>query len=133
MATCSDWTQDPLQKWCITTEDLPLYKQKNSGKFSRMRLQVYIDSGILLDSPGGEIQTIVISINTLHSCPAPVTALIFHANHSLEAGWPSVFSTHYLKPRHLPPTALSLLQLVTFARVLQTPTSQACCQMLVRD
>lgn len=62
-----------------------------------------------------------------------MTALIFHADHSLETGWPSVSSIHYLKPRDLPPTALSLLQLVTFARVLQIPIFRAYCQMLVGD
>lgn len=41
---CPAWTQDPLQKWCRSGfEDLPLYKRKSRGKFSRMRLQVYTD------------------------------------------------------------------------------------------
>lgn len=41
---------------------------------------------------------------------------------SLETGWPSVSSTHYLKARDLSPSALSLLQLVSFAKALQIPT-----------
>lgn len=84
-------------------------------------------------SPGSAIWTTMISVNTLLSCSAPMTTLIFHAEHSLETGWPSVSSMDYVKPRDVPPTTLSLLQFATFARVLQIPIFQACCQMLVGD
>lgn len=51
----------------------------------------------------------------------PCSSNSSHFSCSLETGCPSLSSTYYLKARDLPPSALSLLQLVTFARPLQIP------------
>lgn len=126
--SCPAWTQDLLQKWSLTGFEAFLFTtEKSEGALAGWNCSFAKLASILPDLPGGGIEAVIISVNTLCSCPAPVTALIFHA--PWRQGVPQCPPHTIWKPEIS--LLLSLLQLGTFVRPLQIPTFWTYCQMLV--